>query len=32
MARVGYTLVETTIETPLDDGSPYRGRCLHYLR
>lgn len=32
MARVGYSLTETPIETPLDDGSPYRGRCLHYSR
>lgn len=32
MARLGYTLHETPIDAPLDDGSPYRGRCLHYRR
>lgn len=32
MARHGYTLHEALIDAPLDDGSPYRGRCLHYRR
>ena len=32
MAANGFGLVETTIETPLDDGSPYRGRLLRYRR
>ena len=32
MARLGFLLSQTLIDTPLDDGSPYRGRCLHYTR
>lgn len=32
MARLGFALTETAIDAPLDDGSPYRGRLLHYRR
>lgn len=32
MALLGFTLHETMIDAPLDDGTPYRGRLLHYLR
>jgi len=32
MARCGFALTETRIATPLDDGTPYRGRLLRYLR
>jgi 2-polyprenyl-3-methyl-5-hydroxy-6-metoxy-1,4-benzoquinol methylase len=32
MALLGYSLTETMIDTPLHDGSPYRGRLLHYRR
>jgi len=32
MASNGFGLAETVIETPLDDGTPYRGRLLHYRR
>ena len=32
MARLGFALTETLIDAPLDDGSPYRGRLLHYRR
>jgi hypothetical protein len=32
MAVLGFTLGETAIEAPLHDGSPYRGRLLHYRR
>lgn len=32
MAQLGYSLEETRIDTPLDDGSPYHGRLLHYRR
>jgi predicted nicotinamide N-methyase len=32
MAALGFALTETTIEAPLHDGSPYRGRLLHYRR
>ncbi|MDD5248777.1 MAG: methyltransferase domain-containing protein [Rhodocyclaceae bacterium] len=32
MAQLGFTLEETTIDAPLDDGSRYRGRLLHYRR
>lgn len=32
MARLGYELEELLLDAPLDDGSPYRGRCLHYRR
>lgn len=30
--EIGYELEELLLDTPLDDGSPYRGRCLHYRR
>jgi len=32
MADLGFVLTETLIDTPLQDGSPYRGRLLHYQR
>jgi hypothetical protein len=32
MARLGFSLKETPIDAPLHDGSPYRGRLLHYRR
>jgi 2-polyprenyl-3-methyl-5-hydroxy-6-metoxy-1,4-benzoquinol methylase len=32
MALLGFALTETAIEAPLHDGSPYRGRLLHYRR
>jgi 2-polyprenyl-3-methyl-5-hydroxy-6-metoxy-1,4-benzoquinol methylase len=32
MAATGFDLTETLINAPLDDGSPYRGRLLHYRR
>ena len=32
MALLGFTLSETMIEAPLWDGTPYRGRLLHYQR
>jgi predicted nicotinamide N-methyase len=32
MALAGFALTETLLETPLQDGSPYRGRLLHYRR
>jgi len=32
MELAGFTLIETTIDAPLHDGSPYRGRLLHYRR
>lgn len=32
MALAGFSLTETPIDTPLDDGSPYRGRLLQYCR
>jgi len=32
MALQGFALTETTIDAPLEDGSPYRGRLLHYGR
>jgi 2-polyprenyl-3-methyl-5-hydroxy-6-metoxy-1,4-benzoquinol methylase len=32
MALMGFQLSETAIEAPLNDGSPYRGRLLHYRR
>ena len=32
MAATGFSLTETLINAPLDDGSPYRGRLLHYRR
>lgn len=32
MARLGFGLSEAQIDAPLHDGSPYRGRLLHYRR
>ncbi|MBI4990101.1 MAG: SAM-dependent methyltransferase [Rhodocyclales bacterium] len=32
MARLGFGLSERQIDAPLHDGSPYRGRLLHYRR
>ncbi|MEW6165704.1 MAG: methyltransferase domain-containing protein [Pseudomonadota bacterium] len=32
MARLGFEMTESRIEAPLGDGSPYRGRLLHYRR
>lgn len=32
MAVMGFVLNETLLNAPLDDGSPYRGRLLHYRR
>lgn len=32
MALMGFVLSETLLNDPLDDGSPYRGRLLHYRR
>lgn len=32
MAELGFELTETPILAPLDDGTPYRGRLLHYGR
>lgn len=32
MALLGFDLTETMLDAPLDDGSPYRGRLLHYRR
>lgn len=32
MALAGFVLIETPIDAPLDDGSPYRGRLLQYCR
>ena len=32
MALAGFILNETMIDAPLHDGSPYRGRLLHYRR
>lgn len=32
MALLGFMLTETSINAPLDDGSPYRGRLLQYRR
>lgn len=32
MALLGFDLTETLLDMPLDDGSPYRGRLLHYRR
>ena len=32
MALAGFSLSETVIDTPLHDGSSYRGRLLHYRR
>jgi hypothetical protein len=29
---LGFVLTETSIDAPLDDGSPYRGRLLQYRR
>lgn len=32
MADRGFELTETVLDAPLQDGSPYRGRLLHYRR
>jgi len=32
MKQSGFCLTETTLNEPLADGSPYRGRLLHYRR
>lgn len=32
MAALGFDLTETRLDTALDDGTPYRGRLLHYRR
>ena len=32
MAAAGFDLTESALDTPLHDGSPYRGRLLRYLR
>lgn len=32
MAQYGFALTETKIDAPLHDGTPYRGRLLHYIR
>lgn len=32
MRQIGFSLSETRLDTPLADGSPYRGRLLHYRR
>lgn len=32
MNSIGFTVEETRLDLPLDDGSPYRGRLLHYQR
>lgn len=32
MALLGFALKETRLDAPLQDGSPYRGRLLHYKR
>lgn len=32
MAVNGFALSETSLDSPLSDGSPYRGRLLHYHR
>jgi 2-polyprenyl-3-methyl-5-hydroxy-6-metoxy-1,4-benzoquinol methylase len=32
MKQVGFGLTETTLDKPLSDGSPYRGRLMHYRR
>lgn len=32
MSALGYTLTETRLDAPLHDGSPYKGRLLHYRR
>jgi len=32
MALAGFALTETMIDAPLHDGSPYRGRLLHYRK
>ncbi len=32
MEDLGYSLTETLLNAPLDDGSPYRGRLLRYRR
>lgn len=32
MGQLGFDIAETRIDLPLADGSPYRGRLLHYRR
>lgn len=32
MADLGFDLAETTVDAPLSDGTPYRGRLLHFRR
>jgi hypothetical protein len=32
MKRLSFALTETRLDTPLDDGTPYRGRLMHYRR
>lgn len=32
MGQLGFSLAETLLESPLDDGTPYRGRMLRYRR
>lgn len=32
MALLGFALTETLLDAPLHDGSPYRGRLLHFRR
>lgn len=32
MAHLGFAMTETRLDVPLEDGSPYRGRLLHYRR
>ena len=32
MVRFGFAVTETRLDTPLDDGTPYRGRLLQYRR
>ena len=32
MERLGFRFDEARIDVPLDDGTPYRGRLLHYRR
>jgi 2-polyprenyl-3-methyl-5-hydroxy-6-metoxy-1,4-benzoquinol methylase len=32
MALLGFALDESVLDTPLEDGLPYRGRLLHYRR
>jgi hypothetical protein len=32
MALAGFTLTQTMLDSPLQDGGPYRGRLLHCRR